>query len=382
MQRNNISRRSIWFLAIILTGLVAVGQAQQAPLQDADQPPCSDCHICMVPTAKKPCLKQCMRDLRGAGSAHTPAEGPKVAILDQLVDFYQPVRFNHKLHAEMVGMGEGCAQCHHYSPAGKIPPCRECHGQIASETQDLRKPGLKGAFHRQCMGCHREWSHATECVICHIPREGQTIAEDGKDQTDIVGIKHPLIPEPAKKVYYTPYEAGPMVTFYHKEHIDLFGLRCVNCHQKENCAYCHDFQKPANLKKTDEEVHAICTGCHGKHKCSKCHDTREKPAFSHSDTGWPLSRYHVWLDCRACHPTGKRISRLNRNCVNCHGGWNQETFAHAVTGLRLDEIHYELECGDCHIDRKFQNKPDCAGCHDDGRSPKENPPGNWIKTAM
>jgi hypothetical protein len=173
-----------------------------------------------------------------------------------------------------------------------------------------------------------------------------------------------------------------MVTFYHKEHIDLFGLRCVDCHQKENCAYCHDLQKPANLKKTDEEVHAICTGCHGKHKCSKCHDTREKLAFSHSDTGWPLSRYHIRLDCRACHPTGKRISRLNRNCVNCHGGWNQETFAHAVTGLRLDEIHYELECGDCHIDRKFQNKPDCASCHDDGRSPKENPPGNWIKSAM
>lgn len=376
-----LANLSVLLLAALFLLISATGSAQNSVKKEADRPPCNDCHLCKNPTVKAPCLKQCMRGEKINGKKHKPAEGPDVAILDQISDMYSPVRFDHKHHAEMVGMGQGCELCHHYSPEGRIPPCRECHGKIASETENLGKPGLKGAFHRQCMGCHREWSHATECVICHVPIEGQTIGGDDHDRTDIAGIAHPIITEPVIKVYYTPYETGPIVTFYHREHIELFGLRCVDCHQKENCAYCHDLQKAAKLKKTDEEIHAICSNCHGTHKCGKCHDTKEKPAFSHADTGWSLKRFHNRLDCRACHPTGRRISWLDRNCVKCHEGWNQENFAHAIVGLQLDEIHSEVDCGDCHIDKKYQKKPDCSSCHDDNRDYKENPPGKPIKRA-
>jgi len=371
----------VFFMAVMILLTFSPGLTQVIAPDDADQPPCRDCHICKNPTNKAPCLKQCLRGEKINGKKHSPTEGPDVAILDQIEDMYSPVRFDHKRHAEMVGMGQGCEQCHHYSPEGRIPPCRDCHGKIASETENLRKPGLKGAFHRQCMGCHREWSHATECIICHVPTEGEALTGNTSDRTDIAGIAHPIITEPEMKVYYTPYESGPVVTFYHQEHIDLFGLRCVDCHQEENCAYCHDLKKPANLRKTEEEIHAICSGCHSTHKCSKCHDTLEKPAFSHADTGWPLNKFHRRLDCRACHPTGKRIAKLNNACTNCHEGWNQETFAHAAIGLQLDEVHSEIDCGDCHIGKKYQDEPECSSCHDDGRDYKENPPGKRIETA-
>jgi DnaJ-class molecular chaperone len=110
-------------------------------------------------------------------------------------------------------------------------------------------------------------------------------------------------------------------------------------------------------------------------RCAHCHLKGEMAGFSHARTGWPLSRYHKNLDCRACHPSGRKIGRLNRDCVACHDGWAAGTFRHAVTGLVLDEIHAEMDCADCHVDRMFELKPSCANCHDDGRAYPESSPG-------
>jgi hypothetical protein len=199
------------------------------------------------------------------------------------------------------------------------------------------------------------------------------------DNTDIMGVSHPLITEPVKQIYYTPYKPGSMVTFYHKEHIDLFGLRCVDCHQKENCGTCHDLQKPAKLIRTQEEVHAICSNCHKADRCDKCHGETEKPEFSHATTGWALNQFHKTLDCRACHPTGRKITKLNAQCTSCHGGWNQENFRHTITGLQLDETHAQLDCSDCHINKKYNMQANCGNCHDDNRNSKTNPPGKMVK---
>jgi hypothetical protein len=358
---------------VLLLLLIQNGQTAQ----DARQTPCSDCHVCSSPTAKDPCLKICLRPGK-AEKAHSPAEGPSTAILGQLQDIYKPVKFNHKLHADMVGMGQGCVTCHHYSPPGKFPPCRECHGDKSSNPQNLKQPGLKGAYHRQCMGCHREWSHETKCVVCHLPEPGKILAA-GIDSTDILGIAHPKIIEPETKVYQTPYKNGPVVTFHHREHLELFGLSCANCHRQENCSYCHDLQKPVKAKKTMEEVHAICNDCHAKDSCSKCHDTGQKPVFSHASTAWPLNEFHAKLDCRACHPTGKKIARLDNACNSCHAGWNQSNFNHARVGLRLDEVHLQADCSDCHPERKFDQTPVCTNCHEDGRTYLTAPPGELIK---
>jgi hypothetical protein len=341
---------------------------------------CLQCHTCPAPTIEDPCLKPCPSTTWAQRSSkHGVGEAPDSMLLDKLVDQYGPVHFNHKLHAQMSGMNKGCETCHHYSPPGHIPACSECHGGETNPT-NLGQPSLKGAYHRQCLCCHREWSHDTKCVICHSPTDRNLLHVPGEDSTDIMGISHPVITVPHKKIFYTPYKAGPVVTFYHQEHLDLFGLRCVDCHQKENCNYCHDLEKPATIAKTQEQVHAVCSNCHASDRCDKCHGEREKPAFTHAVTGWKLNKYHAQLSCRACHPTGQIISELNTDCKSCHGGWNATNFKHAaVTGLQLDETHAELDCISCHENMKYDGKPNCANCHDDGRTPSSMPPGKYIK---
>jgi hypothetical protein len=341
---------------------------------------CLDCHTCPTPTMQNPCLKPCPSMTWAKNvSKHGVAEAPDSMLLDKLVDQYGPVHFNHKVHAQMSGMNKGCETCHHYSPAGHIPPCSKCHGGEANPS-NMGQPSLKGAYHRQCLCCHREWSHDTKCVICHNPIDSKFMQANAKDSTDIMGISHPIITVPDKKVFFTPYKPGEVVTFYHQEHIDLFGLRCVDCHKKENCNFCHDLEKPAALAKTQEQVHAICSNCHANDRCEKCHSGEEKPSFTHIATGWKLSKQHASLSCRACHPTGQKIARLDTSCKSCHAGWNQSNFKHAsVTGLELDETHSELDCDNCHDKMQFDSKPNCANCHDDGRNPSSSPPGKFIK---
>jgi hypothetical protein len=61
-----------------------------------------------------------------------------------------------------------CAGCHHRSPLGKRPStCRSCHAPRGHATRD--KPGLRAAYHRQCMGCHQRMGLTKKlgCTDCH-----------------------------------------------------------------------------------------------------------------------------------------------------------------------------------------------------------------------
>jgi hypothetical protein len=193
-----------------------------------------------------------------------------------------------------------------------------------------------------------------------------------------MGLSHPKIQAPVTRVYTTPYKQGPIVTFHHEEHVELFGLRCVDCHQKEGCSYCHDLSKTAASRKSMKEVHAVCSeNCHATDNCAKCHGIKEKPAFVHAQTGWPLNRFHAKLGCRSCHPTGRKIARLNNDCTGCHQNWKPGGFKHVVVGLALDDVHIEMDCESCHIEKKFDKRPTCDSCHDDSRDFKKMPPGQY-----
>jgi hypothetical protein len=371
---------NLLFIALVVMVISAsvLGITQSTHNAELDNIDCLECHTCKVPTVQDMCLRACPSISQPKmTAAHKLVEAPDEFLIDEITNLYQPVKFNHKLHADMAQMGGDCGTCHHYSPPGVIPPCSECHGG-EKNPNNLRQPSLKGAYHRQCLSCHREWSHDTKCIICHLPTEGKPLAI-GFDSADIIGISHPVITVPDKRVYHTPYEPGPVVTLQHKEHIDLFGLRCVDCHKQENCSYCHDMDIEAKISKSDEEIHSICNDCHLKDRCDKCHDTVERPSFSHASTGWALNRFHKGAQCRACHPTGKKISKLNNKCTACHSGWKQGSFDHAVVGLRLDDIHIELDCEDCHTDLAYNKAPACESCHDEGTNPKETPPGEFLK---
>jgi hypothetical protein len=76
-----------------------------------------------------------------------------------------------------------CQGCHHGSPVGEKPPlCESCHGTSAADSS-LHKPGLLGAYHRQCLGCHQvmELEKPSDCSGCHAEKEDtiETAAASG-----------------------------------------------------------------------------------------------------------------------------------------------------------------------------------------------------------
>lgn len=120
--------------------------------------------------------------------------GPANVELDSLADLYRPVEFNHAMHVELVD--SQCAKCHHQTTgaapleprcqechkggkASAVVACRDCHpvlrfsaeylAELAANPQlyHLDKPGLKGAYHRNCLGCHLENGGPAGCQDCH-----------------------------------------------------------------------------------------------------------------------------------------------------------------------------------------------------------------------
>ncbi len=98
----------------------------------------------------------------------SPEEGPETYIIARLSRQYMPVKFPHSRHSEMLG---NCDACHHYSPANQKPTCNACHG-APGDFSKLTKPRLVSAYHRMCIGCHRNMGIGPiTCSECHEERE-------------------------------------------------------------------------------------------------------------------------------------------------------------------------------------------------------------------
>ena len=90
------------------------------------------------------------------------------AIYDSLIDD----RMARYFHREPTTL---CQGCHHHSPASLKPPrCESCHGEPFVEGPGGR-PGLQGAYHLQCIGCHEDMGiekpSANDCSACHAKRK-------------------------------------------------------------------------------------------------------------------------------------------------------------------------------------------------------------------
>jgi hypothetical protein len=368
-----------------------------ADLHAQEEARCLCCHSCPNPTRNNKCLRTCERSPEVAEITASISGVADIIYLDELVGLYAPVSFPHKLHADMENMGTGCAVCHHHNPPGRIFACNECHGG-PSNPANLGQPGLKGAYHRQCLGCHREWSHKTNCDACHIKRDAapavlgatqavsaerlaaQVTSASGEDTTDIMGRLHPNIETPEKWVYKTEDNSeGPVVTFHHKEHTEVFGLKCTDCHKKENCSRCHDPQShPPHVR---EDPHQDCIKCHDvSDNCTICHTQQETPTFDHARrSGFVLKGYHQKVSCMKCHTGGMPFKKLDPQCTGCHGAdFTPKDFDHAKAGVILDDTHKEGSCNDCHTEG-FGKPAACAGCHDDGRKFPASVPGKVVE---
>lgn len=375
-----MNRRSLAFIVAVLF-LCGTAFGQQSKWQKHAPPQrteirCQTCHACPKPTKTDPCLVACprMHVITGHESGQT---GPDVLVMGEKSGQHGPVRFAHRLHAEMSEMSGGCYGCHHYnSTAMTILSCKECHPKERTRT-DISMPDLKGAYHRQCMDCHRQWTHSTSCSGCHKKEspEAARAATPAKS--------HPPVPLPTKVDYETRNQNGTFVTFFHDDHANRFGLECADCHRQEGCVRCHDVNKAkgadakvreVKTQRSMEQLHEPCFACHSQDKCEGCHVAAPMKAFDHArSAGWALNRFHRDLSCQKCHGEKKRFTKVDTKCTTCHKGWTPGTFKHRITGLRLDDTHAGLDCESCHIDMNYGNPPSCAGCHDDKSYPAQRP---------
>ncbi len=159
----------------------------------ADQA-CAKCHASGIPAVTLASMepadqkKMARSALSGLAAMFKPVVDEKIpdkVIIDAIAKEYAPSQFPHRKivksimerieGSEMARVfhGDGrtlCMGCHHNSPLSDEPPrCASCHGQ-STFTRDGR-PGLKGAYHGQCITCHQKMNikavAATDCTKCH-----------------------------------------------------------------------------------------------------------------------------------------------------------------------------------------------------------------------
>lgn len=355
-------RRSLLLIALLMAPVAARTADHEDQKLD-----CTLCHACEFPSKADPCLKEGKCPRHEVTRELKADMGPDVVILDELEDLYVPVRFQHAAHARMVAMDKGCETCHHFTPPNSPhPACKECHPASVVH-EDLEQPGLKGAYHRQCLGCHAEWDSQTKCEICHEKKKGGRLK--GEATTVCQHSHYEPIEMKELILFHTDYDEGDVVPFHHRNHSEKYELNCSVCHKEQSCTRCHvqgaDSHPMGELQTVN--LHDTCYQCHGKQDCGECHGRDPNDLFDHVKTGWPLKPYHKKLHCRACHTEGQIYVPQNPDCATCHPqGWGDD-FDHTVTGVTLNEVHGELACADCHVDGPG-SEPDCSGCHDDGRS--------------
>lgn len=123
-------------------------------------------------------------------------DAPESITIDALAQYYEPVEFDHAMH---VDVAEDCSVCHHHTTGTGTTDlyCGKCHGQfeelvkvscadchsaepfsaesIHRQSQEdlyhIDMNSLVGAYHQNCLGCHKEMDGPTGCQDCHSRTE-------------------------------------------------------------------------------------------------------------------------------------------------------------------------------------------------------------------
>jgi hypothetical protein len=377
------ARRFFWLLGFLTFWLLGAGAfAAQKDMTPMPQMDCSECHTCKRPTKDNPCLAQCPRP---HATSKDVGHVPETVLLYELEKDYEPVAFNHRVHAQMSSMSkEACADCHHFSEGGKIEACKTCHP--VSGPDEMRQPSLKGAYHRQCMKCHEQWSGETSCEMCHLKKTlpgPLTMADTGHVTPNASHMPKALteMSQPKTKVWNSTYGGGTVVTLHHRNHTEKYGIDCSACHHAEGCGACHSKEgTTAQVSKSESALHATCNACHAEMSCAQCHQKSVAPEFSHDRTGFSLGKHHSGLQCKACHGEPTHFTKPNPECSSCHSNFAEGKFNHSLTGVALDENHKEIGCDVCHVNRAFGQKPKCTECHGEEFAYPAKVPGSRVKS--
>lgn len=147
----------------------------------------------MTPEAKAPVAAMMLDRGKAERTDWAVEDIPETVKIDGISKEYAGAEFPHRkiVLALVKGMQKDelaqafhrgdkliCQGCHHNSPLSATPPkCASCHSKPFDPATPNR-PGLKAAYHGQCMGCHKAMGmtelekngqdvSATSCVVCH-----------------------------------------------------------------------------------------------------------------------------------------------------------------------------------------------------------------------
>ncbi len=107
-----------------------------------------------------------MVTIQGLSKQYEPVKLPHRQIINGLKDRIKDDRLSGFFHTENEAI---CQGCHHHSPPSNKPPqCAHCHANQWDEKKPSM-PGILGAYHLQCMGCHEKMNieKPAECIDCH-----------------------------------------------------------------------------------------------------------------------------------------------------------------------------------------------------------------------
>jgi len=97
---------------------------------------------------------------------------PHRKVVNALVDRIKDNPLSGFFHNEKEAV---CQGCHHNSPPSIKPlQCGNCHGRQWDGNAPL-KPGILGAYHQQCMGCHKQMDikKPIGCTECHKEKKNE-----------------------------------------------------------------------------------------------------------------------------------------------------------------------------------------------------------------
>jgi octaheme c-type cytochrome (tetrathionate reductase family) len=322
-------------------------------------------------------------------------------VIKESSDLYGAVRFMHRRHAQLV---QDCTVCHHRMPReegddygvpmelaaivkNKILPvaCHKCHSQPWPAKQ-LHKPGLKGAYHQMCLGCHRESAQKASAPSPGQIRQilfGRMTQQVGQAPVDCRSCHAPSVPPHRELVKLNANAEPEQVT-----------AACLSCHRTQG----REILKSSHWLWQGPSPHAVgqekrndlgkrrlgidnslisaaanlssCTRCHIGYgwrgekfdfkdpmsaDCLACHDTTGTYRKGESSAGRPAKEVNL-------SEIAQRVGRPDRSACGraCHfSGSDADFLAHGGLSSQLKapgrtlDVHMAVDganmvCQDCH----------------------------------
>jgi hypothetical protein len=115
--------------------------------------------------------------------SYDPSEFPHLKIVKKLTDISNNNRLARYFHLDQMTI---CSGCHHLGPLTlkQTPPlCSTCH--TSKNSPQKNTPTLLGAYHRQCLGCHKEMGgdekeRPQSCTGCHKEKTPAALQTAGR----------------------------------------------------------------------------------------------------------------------------------------------------------------------------------------------------------